>query len=413
MATQLDTSPLAYQISSFILNNKPRFIVQRRDTLEPSRALSVYEQYLNHKTDSHYSKNTILKNLLYLFTWALVEGYDIESLLLNGQLLDQVQIRKFAHWLRCRGALNDKNEAPLSVSGFNKALMYASHLICYFARQYGDVALSSLSLNEKENLINAQKKLFAYAKKKERGVKFAPDLTEEEIYSIDQFLNPANRKDVSPAVATRDFLIWRISIEFGMRIGEILALRLGDCPHKGQDYFRIVRIEERGPKYFDPRGANAPRPKTLSRDLGFLFKSPIPKLINEYTTEYRYKMVDRVGKQTKQFYLNHDFLIVSKKGEPLPVSTLENVAQLISKITGVAFHWHLARHAFFNRAYASIAAIEDRDDWKVKLMDLVYWGGWSDENSLQIYINRARQIRGQKALMLWQKGGNEWSAIGI
>lgn len=416
MAKELDISPLAYQVSPFMVDGKPRFIVQRRGTLEPSKSLSVYEQYLTHKTDSHNSVKSTLRQVMYLFTWAISAGIGIEELVLKGEFLTAVQIRQFAYWLKSRGTVKKDGIIPFSISGHNSVLMHSAKMICWFADHYG-IGVSQLhSEIDRKIISHAQKKLFSNVKTKDRKVKCAPDLTEEEIFAIDQYLRPENRKDVSPEVAARDYLFWRLTIEFGLREGEIRALRLCDCPHKGQDYIKIVRIEERGHKYRDPRGANAPRPKTLSRDLGFLFKSQIPNLISDYTSKHRFKLVERAGKKHKQFLPGHDFLIVNhhrSPGAPLSRSGIQTMADQISENTGIPFHWHLSRHAFFNRTYEAVVALQDKEDRKVKLMDLVYWGGWSNPESLQLYINRARQTRGQKALMIWQKGENKWAALGL
>lgn len=415
MAKEPDISPLAYQISPFHTDDRVRFIVQLRDTGDPSISLSVYEQYLYHKTRSHNTASSTLTQLGYLFTWAISEGIDIEKLLLKGELLSALQIRKFAYWLTCRGTSRSNEVKNLSISVINNILTHSSNILCWFARQYGLKESQGLSAAEMELLIASQKRLFSGAKRKDFRVRCAPDLTEEEIFAIDQYLRPENRKDAAAEVVARDFLIWRLAIEFGLREGEILALRLCDCPHKGQDYFKIVRIEERGLRYRDPR-KRPPRPKTLSRDLGFLFHSQIPNLLTDYSSQHRFKWIERNGRKHKQFLPGHDFVIVNHHrtpGEPLSVSGIKSIADRITENTGIPFHWHLTRHAFFNRAYAAIVDIENKDEKKAKLMDLVYWGGWADEKSLQIYINRARASRGQKALMLWQQGGNRWASLGL
>jgi integrase len=416
MYNQTNISPNAYRVSSFLVDGKPHAIVQNKDTLEPSTALSIYEQFLSTKVSSHNSVKTTLKHLIYFFTWALSVNLDLEGLLLRGELLSAFQIRQFAYWLSCRNSKWKGQISSFSITAYNSALMHCSSLIRWFGRHYGVGISDLLSPTERIITLEAQKNLFADLKKKDRRVRSAPDLTEEEIAAIERYLKPANRTEVSREIAVRDYLVWRISIEFGMREGEILALRLCDIPHQGQNFIKIVRIDERIMTYSDPRGTNAPRPKTLSRDLGYLLaNSPIPEVLAEYTTKRRYKLVERAGKKVKNFLPGHEFLIVNhhrRGGEPLSVSGLQRIAEKISQNTGISFHWHLPRHAFFNRAYAAISDITNSEEKKVKLMDLVVWGGWADEKSLLLYINRAKNVRAQKALMLWQKGGNTWAALG-
>jgi len=416
MGTSLDVSPLAYQVSTFLSDGLPRFIVQKRDTLIPSKALSIYENHLNHKFTSPNSIKSNLNLNLYIFTWAKSVNLNIEDIILRGELLSAFQIRHFAYWLSCRGSVKTDGIEVISIDMYNKVLMCSSNLISWFARIYRIDIDALLNPSERAIAINGLKELFNAQKKKDRRVRFAPDLTDDEISAIERFLQPENRLDTSPEIAKRDYLVWRIAIEFGMRIGEILALRLCDCPHQGQDYFKIVRIEERGTDYRDPRGANAPRPKTLSRDLGFLLKnSKVHESLNDYTTAHRYAVTTRHGKKMQQFMLTHQFLVISHcrgGGTPLSRSGIQRVAKLISMGTGINFHWHLPRHAFFNKAYAAITDLPEGKERKAKLMDLVEWGGWSDEKSLKLYAKRTLRDRAQKALMIWQKGKNIWDALG-
>lgn len=135
-----------------------------------------------------------------------------------------------------------------------------------------------------------------------------------------------------------------------------------------------------------------------------------PQLSADYITAHRYAEV-RSEKKRRQFLLAHDLLLVSKSGRPLSYSYFGRLASEIRTATGVVFHWHAVRHAFFNRAYSLVISIEDRVDRQIKLDDLVYWGGWSDPNSLNIYVMAARTERARKNLMLWQERGSPWTAL--
>lgn len=61
-------------------------------------------------------------------------------------------------------------------------------------------------------------------------------------------------------------------IELGLRIGEVLALRLEDCPARIRPTFKIIRIEEREGSR-DPRSKRPARPKTLGRELSPSFQT--------------------------------------------------------------------------------------------------------------------------------------------
>ena len=132
-----------------------------------------------------------------------------------------------------------------------------------------------------------------------------------------------------------------------------------------------MRIDERGKDYHDPR-PSPPRPKTLSRELGFLFENTaFPRLVNDYVSENRYIRSEKNGKKFNKFNLPHDFLLIAKNGAPLSESTASDISSNISKELGIDFHWHLARHAFFNRAYFAATEATTHTSLEIKLDDLV------------------------------------------
>ncbi len=401
-----------YRISSFLVDERTRFIVQHKETFEPSISMSVYEQYLSLKRGSHNSVKDILDKLTYFFTWADDAKVDIETMLLNGLAPTPQQVRTFVYWLGERVSYEGRQANRIAPTTFNRIIEACSAMFTWFIMQYSvfNGAGNQHQVN-REKVVESVKGLFKKNRKKVRQSKFADDLSEEEIATIEAYLKPSNRTDVDKDTAMRDYLVWRLAIEFGLRIGEILALRLKDCPYGKKNDISIVRIEERGRDYVDPRGANRPQPKTLSRDLGFLFaNSPLPRLISDYISDNRCQYVIRAGKKKTLPITDHTFLIVNhwrKDGRPLSGSGMQRIAEKISRNTGIKFHWHIARHAFFNRTYQAVAS---NPDYKDGMMDLVYWGGWADEKSLQLYVNRARRERATKVLMFWQKGLT-WDAL--
>lgn len=402
-----------YRVLPYEAEGRIRYIFQHAKTYEPSVAMSIYEQYYSLNKGSHKSVKDVLDKLVYFFSWADGEGLDIESMLLRGYTPTPIQVRSFIHWLNQRVSYTGKQANNISAQTYNKVVEACSAMFVWFVMFYGAFeGRGNQPQVDRERVTNIVTKLFNKNKKRIRQKRFAEDLTEEEIETIEAYLKPENRVDADKSSALRDYLIWRLAIEFGFRAGEILALRLKDLPHGRKQDISIVRIEERGKDYYDPRGAQSPRPKTLSRDLGFALKdSPIPRLISDYVSECRCKVVMRHGKKMKMPILDHVFLIIGhrqKNGQPLSTSGMQRIAERISEKVGFDFHWHLVRHAFFNRAYA---AVTSETNHEAKMLDLVYWGGWADEKSLTLYINRARRHRAEKALMFWQEGGFEWDAL--
>lgn len=394
---------LTYNINPFLDEaGNTRFIAINTRTSEPSICLSMYEHYLAISGGSPNSSNKELRQLANLYTWADGEGVYLDSILLNGTGVSEIQVRKFSAWLRTRKI---SNGGTLNASSYN-SILNACARFCIWCGKWEANRPTGRNAGYINNLADEAIRLAWKSKAvRSRKLQLAPDLEESEIVALEQYLKPATAmaRGISPSIAYRNHLMWRLAVEMGLRISEILALRLEDCPNFERDHISIVRIEERGRTYKDPRGVYAPRPKTLSRDLGFIINnSSLPMNLRDYISKYRYRQLESGG---KQFMLEHNFLILAEdSGAPLALKSAEDVAKKISYESGVkGFHWHIARHAFFNRAYASVV------DNQGHLNDLVYYGGWSDASSLKIYIQRALRNRAAKTLSVWQE--NNWEAL--
>ncbi|WP_397572628.1 hypothetical protein [Silanimonas sp.] len=404
-----------YQVSVVVAPDVGiRHVLHGRESAMPRPAASLYEAHLALKTDSHNTRARELGHFSQLYAWADAGKVDLDEVLLTGQGLTAPQIRAFAAWMRKpRAQANGVIPAEKRPS-INAAFRAASVICTWFIRQYANPSsvTNARRTIEIELLVEAQKNAWKEVLIKVPKHSAAPDMTDEEIAAVEGFLKPETRSEsVGHPIAWRDYLMWRMAIEFGMRKSEILAMRLSDCPTRTKPYFKIVRIEERGDSYVDPR-RNPPRPKTLSRDLNMLFDNTVfPRLVTDYVSIYRYRSVEVCGRRQKRFLLPHNFLIIAESGNPLSLRAADDVANAIAQGTGVDFNWHLARHAFFNRAYAAVAGAESKEAREAQINDIVFWGGWEDPKSLEIYSRRARAERARSALMVWQRGGNQWSAL--
>lgn len=366
-----------------------RHLLTHRPSGEPRIAASLYESYLSLRTDSHKGRSATLYALAALYSWAESAALDLDSLLVSGRGLVATEVSAFSMWLRSR--LGNGNPTRLSSKvrqNHNQILHFCRQACVYFTTQYGPVDRTADRVRQIELLVHAQERSWQKQRLKQRKPSVAPDLSDDELRRIEAFLLPQHRASfVGDAIATRDYLIWRLTIEFGLRIGEILCLRLQDCPAPDRNFLSIVRIEERTDGVVDPRGANAPRPKTLSRDLHPLWRgSSVFRLISSYSSRFRRARVKEHERYIFRWVLPHPFLIVAIDGDPLSLSTTQDIASAIKVGTGVDFHWHLGRHAFFNRMYQLAKTNQEQQD-------LVYWGGWESEKSLLIYSRKARADR--------------------
>ena len=324
-----------------------------------------------------------------LVSWSLETGFNLDARLIQGKPLDRREIENFANWLQeCmqRGAMALRRK---QVDTFNGRIRAAEAMVRWFIETFCDgrgYELPRASIVDAA--LTTSKREWQNVKKRRVHDDIAPDLDDDTVKAIDTFLKNAAEREKPEPRWVRAYLIWRLTIEFGFRLGEILALRLQDCPTRSDPTIRVVRIEERdGPP--DPRGRLAPRPKTLSRELApILSNSPVPRLIADYQFSHRVRNVRGAnGRKSRRPVLGHNYLLVSCSGAPLPRSSAFGLARSISEEVGAQFTWHLGRHAFFNRAYAAADMIDDPSVKAVRVDDLVYWGGWSDPKSLAIYVD--------------------------
>ncbi len=283
----LRTDPLHYQIISCSNARRHRHVLLDRTTQTPNTLGGIFEAHLAAWSLADATIKKTLEGLSVLLTWIRRRNTAAEARLARGEPLTESEIRSFKRWLEERVLGEAGALSPSQVESLNKTLLAA--------RMFEDWAMRQWLAKQRRqsrliDIRTGQQEFSAGAP----AVAYAEDFTDDEIREIEQYFRSlalavgAARSDV------RNYVIWRISIEFGLRIGEILAFRLQDLPSRVADYIKIVRIVERN----DPRGKSAPRPKTLSRDLGYYFaNSCFPGLFSQYVFDHRWTEVysDRRG----------------------------------------------------------------------------------------------------------------------
>jgi len=74
MDTEFSASGRGFRVSPFLYEGRTRYIFQNAVTLEPSIAVSFYEQHRAEKRGSHNTVRHDLNMLVHLFTWAWRES---------------------------------------------------------------------------------------------------------------------------------------------------------------------------------------------------------------------------------------------------------------------------------------------------------------------------------------------------
>lgn len=231
-----------------------RHVMSSRESGLPLAAPSLYEVHIASGTDSQHSRVSALRPLLYLYAWVLESKKNIDRALLTGEGLPNAHVRAFAAWIKSRWV------APTGIvprehrCTYNAIIDGCSRACRWFVEQYAllDVPHPRRSIQVIE-LLRYQRSIWRRERIRVTDIPEAEGLRDDEIEKVEYYLKPQNRgRNVGETKALRDYLIWRLAIEFGLRRGEILALRTCDCPSRASPYFQVQRIEERGKNWVDP-----------------------------------------------------------------------------------------------------------------------------------------------------------------
>lgn len=384
---------LRFQVKSASHGHRHRHLLIDRDTHSSSLIGGLYE---SHLAASSFSAATVQKSLEHLaafLSWDVETGKGAADRLIYGQPLTEPQIRSFKRWLEIR-ALGDQKVLSATKQETVNAILRGAAGFEDWSLRY---ALSRHGHHSRlMDVREVQREFWKDVQGSVSNLEFAEDFTDDEIREIDQHLRSLAFQGIRGTVKQSDFrtyVMWRMAIEYGLRVGEMLAFRTVDLPTRSQNYIKIVRIESRD-DLPDPCGKYSPRPKTLSRDLGTYFSnSSFPDLFTKYVAEYRWTEVfnSKRGVMRRKSTFSHPYLFISESGAPLARSTAEYMAGKIARELGIKFHWHKCRHSFFNRIYAASDLIENPSDKERARQQMQYWGGWSSPDSLQIYTNTARR----------------------
>ena len=183
--------------------------------------------------------------------------------------------------------------------------------------------------------------------------------------------------DEAAAFRMDRMLLWfEYLVEFGMRIGELLGIRLRDLdPEDGS-----IWIVRRPDAEDDTRGDDA-------RVKGYTRKLPASPYILQRTREHVNKF-----RASRALAGGHDFLFVSTQGGPLSRSAVNRMFELLrteEPILGSSFVCHVMRHtwndSFSDDAIAEGLTSDDASEVRAFFM------GWRDPRSERTYLRGRRR----------------------
>jgi integrase len=216
-------------------------------------------------------------------------------------------------------------------------------------------------------------------------------LEEAEIRAIRNSIGP--RRDTqgvltfpeifSPHTRLRNWLMFEVALELGIRRGELLKLRLDSMPRGVGDGIRILRRPD------DPHDSRSREPAVKTAERVIPASGNLLAAIRAYLTYPR--PLGRISGRSP-------YLFVARSGRPVSMDTADDVIAAIGGHSGVSpLSWHRLRHTWAERMAEAFA------DQPNGMDRLVYLGGWTNPQSATRYIQRALASQAKEAVRRYHR----------
>ncbi|GJB80105.1 integrase [Aeromonas caviae] len=342
---------------------------------------------------AHMSAATELKHLetiKKIEEWAASQSVVIVDLLRSGKGFTAQQLDSLTESLNRKRRLSkdDEKGATVNARTYNSSLDEASR---YFSWLFTHLRSTSNSLADVTFLSELKKALKIRKRKKGSRAAYTQALLNKKISEptrkalFEKFDNPlkSSNTDFQKGISFRDTLMLRIFYDLGIRLGELLSLKLEDfIPARGGDhaYINIVRNQDDA---FDRR-VNQPVAKTNGRMLAI---SPeLESEILKYLGDWR-AFIPNVSFEDNAFiFVVHKAGI--NQGQALEISSIRSYFTTLrlsdKRLCGL--HPHLLRHDWNYRF--SKECKERKTPEKEEIEQRCFLMGWVPNSSMAKHYNR-------------------------
>lgn len=370
-------SPLALSVIHLVLATGERLpcLVDSRSWLPLRLPLRWAVRYRRYRVQA----STLAGNLRVLgkvYDWAWqIAGIDLDEHLTGGELLTARQIESLAAYLHASNASGGSIVTP---NTFNQQLTIAENFLTwalYPANRGGASILTFEQLSAERDQLRF---LFqSFRMRAGRSRRHEP-LTEGEIAQIRRAIAPLEGANgewhfpadgFSPDTALRNWLMFEMALELGLRRGELLKLRLDSLPRGREEGIKVLRHpdDSSDSRRVEPAVKTAERLLPASRRL--------LRAIRAYVT-----LQPPMGRVKGR----SPYLFVTRSGEPLAIDTARDLIEIIGQRSDVKpLSWHRLRHTWAERI--ALVLLEQPNG----LDRLMYLGGWTHPESPKRYIQQA------------------------
>jgi integrase len=308
-------------------------------------------------------------------------GFDLDDRLTEGRTLQNREIESLARSFRSTGGAQE-----LDTGAFDQHLAIVEDFLKWSLDSENRGGRRSLDLAQ----LAQERSRIGLILRSLRSGAHASDriepLEEAEIRAIRNSIGP--RRDTqgvlsfpevfSPHTRLRNWLMFEVALELGIRRGELLKLRLDSLPRGGDDGIRVLRRPD------DPYDSRSKEPAVKTAERVIPATRNLLAAIRAYLTYPR--PLGRISGRSP-------YLFVARSGSPVSMDTADDVIAAIGEHTGVSpLSWHRLRHTWAERMAEAFA------DQPNGMDRLVYLGGWTNPQSATRYIQRALASQAKAAV---------------
>ena len=339
-----------------------------------------------------------LRSVSLLYRWARESlGAEMDDLLEAGKFLDGLQLQELLTYLR-----NGRYGVPISKACISAGVTVARHasVIRDFLKWAVDPTTwgspRALAIEEIRYRRNCLDEAFRLATRQTGTSERIRPLTVEEVCEIDRVIGPCRKADGKLALPLqfpsrnpfrlgtrlRNWLMYGMAIQCGLRRGELLKLRLDDLPHPDSPGLKIRR------RAHDTSDGRRHRPgvKTIERAL---------ELSGELCAGLRSYLTS--GRPSGRAPGRTPYLFVTAEGRALSITATNEVAALIAQHAQIDdLSWHSFRHTWAETLADELLEQHPEEEALALLRTL---GGWKPRSIMPLhYTQNALAKRANKFL---------------
>jgi integrase len=352
----------------------------------PARvALRWAMRYRRYRVQS----STLAANLRVLgkvYRWTQeIAGFDLDDRLTGGRTLQNREIESLPRDFRGAKA------KELDTGAFDQHLAILEDFLKWSLDSENRGGRRSLDLAQLAQERNRIGLILRSLRAGARATDRIEPLEEAEIRAIRNSIGP--RRDTqgiltfpeifSPHTRLRNWLMFELALELGIRRGELLKLRLDSMPRGAGDGICILRRPD------DPHDSRSREPAVKTAERVIPASGNLLAAIRAYLTYPR--PLGRISGRSP-------YLFVARSGRPVSMDAADDVIAAIGGHSGMSpLSWHRLRHTWAERMAEAFA------DQPNGMDRLVYLGGWTNPQSATRYIQRALASHAKEAVRRYHR----------